>query len=168
MSATSQWTSSEAIFPGNAPAIGGDREFHGSVGTEVVKVFNMAVARTGLRAAEARDAGFDPFTTEVQVWDHKAYYPDAHKLRIRLTGDCRSGLLLGAQIVGRWQAQVAKRIDIFATALFAGIKVDEISDLDLSYTPPLSSPWDPVQSAAQAWTAGRFKEGDRRFTGSQD
>ena len=88
---------------------------------------------------ERSEVGFDPITTEVQAWDHKAYYAGAHKLRVRVTGD-RSGRLLGAQIVGNWQAQVAKRIDIFATALFAGMNVDEISDLDLSYTPPLSSP----------------------------
>jgi len=139
-------------------AVGGNREFQGSVGTQVVKVFDLAVARTGLREAEARDAGFDPFTGEVKVWDHKAYYPGAHEIRIRVTGDRQSGRLLGAQIVGHWQAQVAKRVDIFATALFVGMKVDEISDLDLSYTPPLSSPWDPVQIAAQAWTSGAPKE----------
>jgi NADPH-dependent 2,4-dienoyl-CoA reductase/sulfur reductase-like enzyme len=142
-------------------AVGGKREFQGSVGTQVVKVFDLAVARTGLREAEAREAGFDPFTREVRAWDHKAYYPGAHEMRIRITGDKRSGRLLGAQIVGHWQAQVAKRVDIFATALFVGMKVDEISDLDLSYTPPLSSPWDPVQIAGQAWSSGAprdFKE----------
>lgn len=139
-------------------AVGGKREFQGSVGTQVVKVFDLAIARTGFREVEAREAGFDPLTSEVTVWDHKAYYPGAQKMRIRVTGDKRSGRLLGAQIVGHWQAQVAKRVDIFATALFAGMKVDEISDLDLSYTPPLSSPWDPVQIAAQVWTSGAPKE----------
>jgi hypothetical protein len=48
---------------------------------------------------------------------------------------------------------VAKRIDVYAAALFAGLSVDAISDLDLSYTPPFGSPWDAVQLAAQAWTA---------------
>ena len=68
------------------------------------------------------------------VWDHKAYYPGAHQTFMRVTGDRRSGLLLGAQIIGHWQSQVAKRIDIFAAAIFAGMKVEEINDLDLSYT----------------------------------
>ena len=70
----------------------------------------------------------------------------------------RTGQLLGAQILGHWQSEVAKRVDVYAAALFAGQSVDEISDLDLSYTPPLGSPWDAVQLAAQAWTcyaAGR-------------
>jgi NADPH-dependent 2,4-dienoyl-CoA reductase/sulfur reductase-like enzyme len=134
-------------------AIGGQREFQGSCGTQVVKVFNLAIARTGLLEAEAKDAGFDPFTSEVKVWDHKAYYPGAHEMRIRVNGDRGSGRLLGAQIIGHWQSQVAKRIDIFAAALFSGMNVDELNDLDLSYTPPLSSPWDPVQMAAQFWNA---------------
>jgi pyruvate/2-oxoglutarate dehydrogenase complex dihydrolipoamide dehydrogenase (E3) component len=72
-------------------------------------------------------------------------------MNIRVTGDRKSGRLLGAQIVGAHGTEVSKRIDIFATALHHGMKVDELSELDLSYTPPLSSPWDPVQMAAQAW-----------------
>jgi NADPH-dependent 2,4-dienoyl-CoA reductase/sulfur reductase-like enzyme len=121
----------------------------------VVKVFDIAIARTGLRDLEARRAGFEPLTVESKVWDHKAYYPGARQLSIRITGDRRSGRLLGAQILGHWQSEVAKRVDVYAAALFAGQSVEEISDLDLSYTPPLGSPWDAVQQAAQAWTAAR-------------
>lgn len=132
-------------------ALGGHREFAGSLGTQVVKVFEQAAARTGLRDEEARRAGFDPLTVESRSFDHKAYYPGAHELLIRVTGDRSSGRLLGAQIVGHWQAEVAKRIDIFATALFHGMRVEELGDLDLSYTPPLGSPWDAVQVSAQEW-----------------
>ena len=53
--------------------------------------------------------------------------------------------------MGHWQAAVAKRIDVFATALHQGMSIEAISDLDLSYTPPLGTPWDAVQLAAQAW-----------------
>jgi NADPH-dependent 2,4-dienoyl-CoA reductase/sulfur reductase-like enzyme len=136
-------------------AVGGQRIFSGSLGTQVVKVFDLACARTGLIEAEARAAGFDPWTQEVETWDHKRYYPGAKALRVRLTGDRQSGRLLGAQIVGHWQAEVARRIDIFATALFHEMTIDALSDLDLSYTPPLGSPWDPVQTVAQAWMQGR-------------
>ncbi|ODG98470.1 hypothetical protein A4S05_09080 [Nostoc sp. KVJ20] len=73
-----------------------------------------------------------------------------------MTGDRQSGRLLGAQIAGHYQAEVAKRIDIFATALFHNMTVDALSELDLSYTPPLSSPWDPVQMSAQAWSKQGF------------
>lgn len=133
-------------------AVGGTREFAGTLGTQVVKVFDLVVARTGLRDGEAAQAGFDPFTVEVTTWDHKVYYPGAHEVRIRVTGDRETGRLLGAQMIGHVHAEVAKRIDVVATALFHGMRVEELNDLDLSYTPPVSSPWDPVQISAQAWT----------------
>lgn len=132
-------------------AVGGGREFQGSVGTQVVKVFSLAVARTGVRDDEARTAGFDPLTVASTPWHHKVDYPGAQRLHVRVTGDRRTGRLLGAQIVGHWQAEVSKRIDIFATALFHGMTVEDINDLDLSYTPPMGAPWDAVQEAAQAW-----------------
>jgi NADPH-dependent 2,4-dienoyl-CoA reductase/sulfur reductase-like enzyme len=132
-------------------AAGGNREFSGSVGTQVVKIFELAIARTGLRQREAADAGFNAATTESTFWDHKAYYPGAAEMRLRVTGDPMSGKLLGAQIAGHWKSEVSKRIDIFATALFHEMSVEGLNELDLSYTPPLSSPWDPVQMSAQAW-----------------
>jgi NADPH-dependent 2,4-dienoyl-CoA reductase/sulfur reductase-like enzyme len=132
-------------------AVGGQREFAGSLGTQAVKVFDVIVARTGLHDVEALQAGFDPLTVESTSWDHKVYYPGATELHMRVTGDRKTGRLLGAQIVGHVHGEVAKRIDIFATALYAGMAVDELNDLDLSYTPPVSSPWDPVQMSAQAW-----------------
>lgn len=104
-----------------------------------------------MRDDEAREAGFEPLTVESEPWHHKAYYPGAQRLHIRVTGDRRSGRLLGAQIVGNWQAEVAKRIDVFATALFHSMTVDGMSDLDLSYTPPMGAPWDAIQEATQAW-----------------
>lgn len=134
-----------------ANAVRHTQEFAGTSGTQVLKVFDLAIARTGLLEHEALEAGFQPVTVETEAWDHKAYYPGAHKLRIRVTGDRRDGRLLGAQIIGHYQAEVAKRIDIFATALFHQMTIEAMSDLDLSYTPPLSSPWDAVQIAAQAW-----------------
>ena len=149
-------------------AVGGQREFAGSLGTQVVKVFDLAVARTGLNDAEARGAGFDPLTVETTAWDHKAYYPGAHELRLRVTGDRASGRLLGAQMVGHKDAEVAKRIDIFATALSCGLAVGDLEDLDLSYAPPFGSPWDAVQVSGQGWTKaafqGRGAHGDREET----
>ncbi|MFN2217915.1 MAG: FAD-dependent oxidoreductase [Anaerolineae bacterium] len=136
-------------------AAGGHSTFAGSLGTQVVRVFDLAVARTGLLETEAAQAGFDPLTIELETWDHKAYYPGAHRIHLRVTGDRWTGRLLGAQMVGHVSTQVAKRIDVFATALFHGMAVAALSDLDLSYTPPLSSPWDPVQEAAQMWISQR-------------
>ncbi|ERK72739.1 MULTISPECIES: FAD-dependent oxidoreductase [Leifsonia] len=133
-------------------AIGGDARFAGSVGTQVVKVFDLVAARTGLRDHEAHAAGFQSVTTQTTADDHKRYYPGAQPISIRITGDADNGRLLGAQLVGRLGTETAKRVDTYATALFAGLTVQQISDLDLSYTPPLGSPWDAVQAATQAWT----------------
>lgn len=132
-------------------AIGGDCVFQGSLGTQVVKVFDLAAARTGLRDAEAEAAGFEPFTGYTVHNDHKAYYPNARGITIAVTGDLETGKLLGAQMVGHRQSEVAKRIDVFAAALYHGMTVAEMNDVDLSYTPPLGSPWDAVQMATQDW-----------------
>ncbi|HEY4938154.1 MAG TPA: FAD-dependent oxidoreductase [Actinomycetota bacterium] len=136
-------------------AAGGSRRFAGSVGTQVVKVFDLAVARTGLRDVDAAEAGFDPLTSACVAYDHVPYYPGAHRIHQRLTGDRTTGLLLGLQMVGHRQGEVAKRIDTAATALHHGDTVDGLLDLDLSYAPPFGSPWDAVQSAAQAWEHAR-------------
>lgn len=132
-------------------AVGGARTFAGSLGTQVVKVFDMAVARTGLRDHEALAAGFDPVTVGHEADDHKAYYPGSHRLTMRCTGDRRTGRLLGLQLFGHRHGEIAKRIDIAATAIFHEMTVDAVSDLDLAYTPPLGSPWDAVQAGAQSW-----------------
>ena len=132
-------------------ALGRDRQFAGSLGTQVVKIFDQAAARTGLRDHEAAPAGFDPVTVESEADDHKAYYPGSHKITMRVTGDRGTGRLLGLQLFGHKNAEIAKRIDIAATAIFNNMTVDGLSDLDLSYTPPLGSPWEAAQMGAQAW-----------------
>jgi NADPH-dependent 2,4-dienoyl-CoA reductase/sulfur reductase-like enzyme len=132
-------------------ALGGDRAFTGILGTQVVKIFDMVAARTGLKDQEAASAGFDPLTVEFEGDDHKAYYPGSHRLHLRYCGDRSTGRLLGLQICGHRHGEVAKRIDIAAAAIFSELSVEQMSDLDLSYTPPLGSPWDVVQGGAQAW-----------------
>lgn len=132
-------------------AIGGDARFAGSLGTQVVKVFDVVAARTGLRDHEAAAAHLSPHSHTAVADDHKRYYPGATPISIRITGDERDGRLLGAQMVGTRGAEIAKRIDTYATALHHGMSVAALSDLDLSYTPPLGSPWDAVQMASQAW-----------------
>lgn len=134
-------------------ALGGRARYAGSLGTQVVKVFDLVAARTGLRDHEAEDVGFMPWSSTASSDDHKAYYPGATPITIRVTGDQWSGRLLGAQLVGSRGAEIAKRVDVYAAALFHDMTVDAISELDMSYTPPLGSPWDAVQVAAQAWVS---------------
>ncbi|GAB3148168.1 FAD-dependent oxidoreductase [Microbacterium neimengense] len=132
-------------------AIGGNARFAGSLGTQVVKVFDLVAARTGLRDHEAAAAAYAPHSHTAIADDHKRYYPGATPISIRITGDTRDGRLLGAQLVGARGAEISKRVDTYATALHHGMTVAAMSDLDLSYTPPLGSPWDAVQVATQAW-----------------
>ena len=93
-------------------AAGGQHEFAGSLGTQVVKIFDRVIALTGLRQDEAEREGFQPFTVESTMNDPKAYYPGATPLRARVTGDLKTGRLLGAQLMGFWGAEVSKRIDV--------------------------------------------------------
>jgi NADPH-dependent 2,4-dienoyl-CoA reductase/sulfur reductase-like enzyme len=132
-------------------ALGGNARFAGSLGTQVVKVFDLVAARTGLREHEAAAAGYTPVSTTSTPDDHKAYYPGAQPITVRITGDAVTGKLLGAQLIGPRGTETAKRVDTYATALFHEMTVDQLSELDLSYTPPLGSPWDATQMAAQAW-----------------
>ena len=131
---------------------GGYATFPGVVGTSVTKVCDLEVARTGLREADADDAGFRFVTATVESTTRAGYFPGARPITTKLIAERRSGRLLGAQIVGREGA--AKRIDVLATALWNDMTVEDIAGLDLSYAPPFAPVWDPVLIAARkAWEA---------------
>jgi Pyridine nucleotide-disulphide oxidoreductase, dimerisation domain len=100
---------------------------------------HLLIARTGLLHGEAQSGGFDALTVPIEANDHKAYYPGAVPLHILVSGDRSTGRLLGAQIVGSRKAEISKRIDTFAVALFHQAAVEDLNDLALSYTPPFSS-----------------------------
>jgi NADPH-dependent 2,4-dienoyl-CoA reductase/sulfur reductase-like enzyme len=126
---------------------GGNEIFEGVLGTAVSKIFDLTVARTGLSSAEAALEGFDFVTSTVAHPSHGHTYPnpEPEDMTIKLIVE-RTGRLLGAQIVGR--IGVAKRIDVFATALYNKMTVDQIANLDLCYSPPYAPVWDPILVAA--------------------
>jgi NADPH-dependent 2,4-dienoyl-CoA reductase/sulfur reductase-like enzyme len=126
---------------------GGTASFAGVVGTAVVKVFDLEVARTGLTLAEAGAAGLDAVATDVEHRSRAKYYPGSAPLSVRLVHE-RGGRLLGAQLVGREGA--AKRVDVVAAALHARLAVADLGAFDLSYAPPFSPVMDPLLIAAQA------------------
>jgi NADPH-dependent 2,4-dienoyl-CoA reductase/sulfur reductase-like enzyme len=126
-------------------AAGGVASFAGVVGTAVVKVFGLEVARTGLTLAEARQAGLAAAATDVMSRSRAKYYPGASPLYVRLV-HAPDGRLLGGQMAGREGA--AKRIDVLATALYARLGVTDLAALDLSYAPPFAPVYDPVLAAA--------------------
>ena len=127
---------------------GRDSEFPGILGSLIVKVFDLNVARTGLSEEDARLAGFDPETILTAGPDRVHAYPGARPIVIKLVAERTSRRLLGAQIVG--PGDVDKRIDVAATALSFGATVDQLANLDLTYAPPYSSAMDPLHQAANA------------------
>jgi NADPH-dependent 2,4-dienoyl-CoA reductase/sulfur reductase-like enzyme len=129
-------------------ASGGNEVFNGIVGTAVSKIFDITVARTGLSSAEAAAESFDFATSTVAHPSHGHTYPNPkpEDITIKLVMDRRTGKLLGAQMIGK--IGVAKRIDVFATALQSGMTIEDISRLDLSYSPPFAPFWDSILVAA--------------------
>lgn len=124
-----------------------EARYAGVVGTNVCKVFGMEAARTGLSVEEAREAGFDAAETETETPTRAGYYPGAASIHTRLVTD-RAGRLLGAQMVGR--EGVAQRIDVYAAALHASLRAEDIERFDLAYAPPFAPTVDPIIRAAHA------------------
>ncbi|HEY6710015.1 MAG TPA: FAD-dependent oxidoreductase [Actinomycetota bacterium] len=125
--------------------------FPGVVGTAVSKVFNLEIARTGLRERDAHHAGFGYVTVTVRSGTRAAYFPGTQRLAVKMTAERHTGRLLGAQIVGNEGS--AKRIDTAATALWNHMTVEEMTALDLAYAPPFSPVWDPILVAARQASA---------------
>lgn len=137
---------------------GGYATFPGVVGTAVSKLCDLEVARTGLNERESQRAGYQYVAATIQSTSRAGYYPRPGHLTVKVLAERETGRLLGAQIVGREGA--AKRIDVFATALFAGFTVFDLINLDLSYAPPFAPVWDPVLVAARK--AAELVEAGRR------
>jgi NADPH-dependent 2,4-dienoyl-CoA reductase/sulfur reductase-like enzyme len=130
---------------------GGYATFPGVLGTAVTKFCGLEVGRTGLGEAEAVEAGFSPICTVITSTTRAGYYPGGGELTVKVIAERDSGRLLGAQIVGDEGA--AKRIDVFAMALWHETPVEELLNVDLSYAPPFSPVWDPVLVAARkSWS----------------
>ncbi len=141
---------------------GGYATFPGVVGTAITKICTTEVSRTGLSEREATRDGFEHHAVTIESTTTAGYLADTEQLRIKVVAERTSGRLLGAQIVGG--AGAAKRIDVFATALHAGMTVEQMTHLDLAYAPPFSSVWDPILVAARK-AAEAVAEGDHMKPG---
>ncbi|MBV9602910.1 MAG: FAD-dependent oxidoreductase [Chloroflexi bacterium] len=126
---------------------GGYATFPGVVGTAVSKICTVEVARTGLNEKEARALGLEYVVGRIDSTTRAGYFPGAGKITVKVLAERATGRLLGAQLVGIEGA--AKRIDVFATALHAGMTVEEVQYLDLSYAPPFAPVWDPILIGAR-------------------
>lgn len=125
---------------------GGHSVFKGVLGSQVTKVFDLYAASTGLTLRQAEEAGFSPVTSAIVKGDRASYYPGGGENRLTLLLDRRTGRLLGAQGIGT--ATIAGRMNVLATAITAGMTVDELNELDLVYSPSVAPVYDPVLIAA--------------------
>ena len=124
---------------------GGDSHYQGSMGSSIIKIFDMTVAGTGLTEKVAKSMGIDCESVVLSPASHAGYYPGAKVMTMKVVFEKDTWKLLGAQIVGT--EGVDKRLDVLATAMYAGMKANMLKDLDLAYAPPFSSAKDPVNMA---------------------
>lgn len=127
--------------------IAGNREaFAGVVGTAITKIIDIGVARTGLSKKEALAEGIPAEEVIIDSMDRAKYYPNQKPVKVKLIGAKDTKKLIGAQIIGG--NDFAKRIDVLALAVQNGIKVEDLAETDMAYSPPFSSVWDSFLIAA--------------------
>ena len=124
---------------------GGDSRYPGSMGSSVIKVFELTAACTGINEKTALQAGIDYDKVYLSPSSHASYYPGGKVMTMKILWEKGNKRLLGAQIIGA--DGVDKRIDVLAAAMAAGITAPQLAELDLAYAPPYSSAKDPVNMA---------------------
>ena len=119
--------------------------YKGTQGASVIKLFDMTVASTGMTETQLKNSNIDYEKVILSPLSHAGYYPGATVMTLKVIFEKETYKILGAQAVG--YEGVEKRIDVIATAIFAGLTADKLKDLELSYAPPYSSAKDPVNMA---------------------
>ncbi|MGL4207357.1 MAG: FAD-dependent oxidoreductase [Aeromonadaceae bacterium] len=139
--------------------LGRDVLYKRTQGTAICKLFDLALASTGLNEKSLQRLGLAYEKIYVHPASHASYYPGAHPVSLKLLFDPVSGQILGAQAVGK--DGVDKRIDVLAVAMRAGLSVNELEDLELTYAPPFGSARDVVNQAGMV--AANVLKGDERL-----
>uniref|UniRef100_UPI00356B590C FAD-dependent oxidoreductase n=1 Tax=Ilyobacter sp. TaxID=3100343 RepID=UPI00356B590C len=121
---------------------GGNLRFKGILGTGIFKVFDMAVASTGMTEEQALERGYDVEVVHNIKPNHTAYFETSREMIIKAVADRKSGKLLGVQILG--ENGVDKRMDVFVALMSTGATIDEFFHMDFAYAPPFSTTKDPV------------------------
>ncbi len=116
-----------------------------SIGTGIIGAYGMAAALTGLTEGLAKRMGIKHQVIHLHPGSHAGYYPGAERVSLKVLFDPESGKLLGAQGIGR--DGVDKRIDVIATAIYAGLTVDDLMNLELAYAPAFGSAKDAINQA---------------------
>lgn len=126
---------------------GGNLAFPGVLGTAITKFNELEIARTGVSEREAEKLGMQVRSASIKSRTKSGYYPGSGPITVKLVADVVSGRLLGGQIIGAPGS--GKRIDTIAMAIMAEMSAFDLAYADLSYAPPFSPVWDPVQTAAR-------------------
>ena len=138
--------------------------YHDSQGTAICKVFDATIAVTGISESMAKSLGIACESVFIHPENHADYYPGAVPMTIKLVFTLVDGKILGAQVVGT--DGIDKRIDVFATAMRAGLTVFDLEDLELAYAPQYGSAKDPVNMAG--FVAANVLSGDVVLFQSED
>ena len=139
-------TANKAGRVAGANAAGGRERFAGVVGTSIVGIFNMGFATTGFSEEQARKEGFSPVAARIEGYSKPRYFGGG-KTVVELIADRSTRQLVGGSVIGDDEA--SGRINVIAAALHARMKVEDFEALDLAYSPPFSTVWDPLLLAAR-------------------
>lgn len=124
---------------------GAHNTFNGSLASACLKVMNLEAGRTGLSEQEAMNLGINYKTVFITDMNQTSYYPGQSKINVKLIYNADTKVILGGQIVGRKDA--VQRVNVLATAIFAGLTTDQLAMLDLCYAPPFARTWDVLNIA---------------------
>jgi len=126
---------------------GSNEKFAGVTETAITKIFNIGIARTGITLERALKLGLDAVKFNFLSGTKARYYPNSERIKSYVIIERGTGKVLGAQLVGPLDS--VKRIDVWATAIYNKMTLNDVFNLDLAYSPPFSPVWDPVILAAR-------------------
>ncbi|MCF7362051.1 FAD-dependent oxidoreductase [Vibrio sp. A1-b2] len=136
--------------------LGRKETYQGTQGTAICKIFDLAVASTGKNEKQLKREGVEYQKVYVHTASHASYYPGAEVVSFKMLFDPKSGKIFGAQAVGK--DGIDKRIDVMAVAQRAGMTVEQLQHLELTYAPPYGSAKDVINQAA--FVANNLIKGD--------
>lgn len=136
--------------------LGRQETYQGTQGTAICKIFDLAVASTGKNEKQLKRENIAYEKVYVHTASHASYYPGAETVSFKMLFDPATGKILGAQAVGK--DGVDKRIDVMAVAQRAGMTVEQLQHLELTYAPPYGSAKDVINQAA--FVANNIIKGD--------
>jgi len=123
-------------------AAGGKNKFTGGNPTSIIKVLDVAIAKTGISFKEAKSLNLNAEKIELHYYNHASYYPGADMIHMILIYDRKTGKILGYEAIGK--NGVDKKLDVFSTAISSGLKVWDLANIDFGYHPEYGSAKDSI------------------------